>query len=293
MSDKKRTTSPDWEDLRYFAALARYRTLAATARALHVNHATVSRRLANLEAHLGRALFDRRADGYALTSAGEAALERATAMEEAAAAVSHRLPSGGAVSGLVRITMTRALADGFVAERLARLLARHPELDLEIVAESRNLSLARREADIALRLGQPSEGALTVRRLATLAYGFYAAPAYRDRLKAGEAPVFIGFDAESGFVPEAAWTERALAGRRVVVRSNSQTSQAAVARGGCGIALLPRLLAGATPGLVAVTLKDLPAPPPRELWLVMRPDVARVPRVRMVADYLIAMFRAV
>jgi DNA-binding transcriptional LysR family regulator len=279
-----------WDDVRYFVALARHGTLAATARALQVDHATVSRRLGSLEATLGRPLFDRRTDGYVLTAAGKSVLDEAAAMEEAAAAVSRRLDSGTAIAGLVRVTVARVLADGFVVERLGGLVAKYPELDLEIVAGSRNLSLARREADLALRLGRPAEGALIARRIATLDYEFYASPAYWARVGAGEPAVFVGFDDDSEFVPEAAWAKRALTGKRSILRSNSQTSQAAAARGGLGIALLPRLLAHGTEGLVPVELATEP-PPRRELWLLMRRDVARVPRVRVVADYLVEMFR--
>jgi DNA-binding transcriptional LysR family regulator len=288
MVDKKRTIPLDWEDVRYFVALAHHSTLSAAARALHVNHATVSRRLASLESTLGRSLFDRRAEGYALNAAGRAVLDEALAMEEAASAVFLRLDAGTAVSGLVRVTMTRGLADGFVAERLGGLLGQHPELDVEIIVESRNLSLARREADLALRLGQPAKGELLARRIVTLGYGFYASRSYRDRVEAGETPVFVGFDRDSEFVPEAAWAKRRLSGYRFTLRSNSQISQAAVAAGGHGVALLPHFLARNWPALVALDIGE--APPSRELWLVVRPDIARFPRVRLVADHLVDLF---
>src|SRR5438067_8396781 len=87
MPDKKRTTRLDWEDVRYFVALARHGTLSATARALRVNHATVARRTTNLEALIGRALFDRRASGYVLTAEGKAVFDEASAMDEAALSV--------------------------------------------------------------------------------------------------------------------------------------------------------------------------------------------------------------
>jgi len=70
MADKKRTGHLDWEDVRYFIALARHGTLSATARALRVNHATVARRIASLETQLGHPMFDRRASGYTLTAEG-------------------------------------------------------------------------------------------------------------------------------------------------------------------------------------------------------------------------------
>src|SRR5262249_35793652 len=98
----KRTARLDWEDVRYFVALARHGTLSATARALRVNHATVARRIASLEALIGRALFDRRARGYLLTAEGKAVLKEASAMDEAALSVVRRLDAGTELSGLVR-----------------------------------------------------------------------------------------------------------------------------------------------------------------------------------------------
>src|SRR5260370_7076234 len=83
MTDKKRTARLDWEDVRYFVALARHGTLSATARALRVNHATVARRIASLEALIGRTLFDRRATGYLLTSEGKPVLKEPNPLHEA------------------------------------------------------------------------------------------------------------------------------------------------------------------------------------------------------------------
>src|SRR5215475_6200930 len=119
MADKKRTAGLDWEDIRYFVALARHGSLSATARALRVNHATVSRRVASLEAALRRPLFDRRADGYALTAAGKAVLDEAGMMEEGALSVLRRVDASSELNGPVRLTVARAMADGFLIERLA------------------------------------------------------------------------------------------------------------------------------------------------------------------------------
>ncbi|CAN7529595.1 LysR family transcriptional regulator [Rhizobium sp. LjRoot30] len=288
MPDKKRTEALDWEDVRYFVALVRHGTLSATARALRVNHATVSRRLASLEGVFAQPLFERRQEGFVLNEAGRAVLAETIVMEEAASAAFRRLEAGMATAGLVRITVVRSLADGFISERLGRLLDEHPQLEIELLADSRNLSLARREADLALRLGQPAKGDLLTRRVATLAYGFYASASYAARVTAGETPVFIGFDAESDAVPEAAWLKRKFSGRRFGMRSNSPMAHAAIAASGYGVALLPDWLARTKPDLVPLDIGE--APPSRELWLIMRPDIARIPRVRLVADHLIEMF---
>ncbi|MEO8064017.1 MAG: LysR family transcriptional regulator [Pseudomonadota bacterium] len=288
MTDKKRSASLDWEDVRFFAALARNGTLAGTARGLKVTHATVARRLANLESTLGRPLFSRSASGFSLNATGATALAEAAQMEMAACALMERRESASTIAGLVRVTIARAFADGFLAERLASLQAQHPQLQLDLVATSRNLSLARREAEIALRLARPAAGELVARRIATLEYGYYASPEYAANLATGAQPAFIAFDDASEYVPEAAWAKRFMAGKRVILNSNSQTAQAAVARAGAGIALLPALLARTSPGLTAVQFAE--KPPPRELWMLMRPDVARLARVRAVADHLVQVF---
>ncbi len=204
----------DWQDIPHFLALARGGTLSAAARALRVNHATVSRRVAALEERLGAPLFERTPAGYVLTAAGRGVLARAEAMEAAAAAIPEAVGADGAVTGIVRVTLARVLADGFVACRLAPLLAAHPGLEVGLAAESRTLSLARREADIALRLARPRRGALLARRVAVLDYGFFATADWRDRLAGGEPPVFVAFDADSMAVPEAAWARQALSGAR-------------------------------------------------------------------------------
>src|SRR5215469_1173529 len=115
--DKKRTDL-DWEDVRYFVALARHRTLSATARALRVNHATVARRIASLETLLGHPIFDRRPSGYALTAEGKALVKHANAMDKAALFILRGLDIGTELSGLVRLAAGRVLAERFLIDRL-------------------------------------------------------------------------------------------------------------------------------------------------------------------------------
>jgi DNA-binding transcriptional LysR family regulator len=252
MPDKKRTTDLDWEDVRYFVALARHGTLSATARTLRVNHATVSRRVASLETLLGRPLFDRRPDGYVLTVEGKAVLDEARSMDEGALSVLRRLDAGTELNGLVRLTAGRVLAERFLIRRLKAFHERYPAIDLELTGGSRAVSLARREADIALRYGSSKDSDLVARRVGKITFGLYTSPAYRARLKAGDAPALIGFDRESDFIAEAGWLAREFADRRFSIRTSSQTTQAAAARAGFGIALLPRYVAAGDPGLVQV-----------------------------------------
>ena len=289
MSVKKRTDRLDWEDVRYFVALARHGTLSATARALRINHATVARRITSLERLIGRALFDRRAKGYVLTVEGKAVLNDANAMDEAALAVLRRLDAGTELNGLVRLAAGRVLAERFLIDRLRRFHERYPAIDLEVIGGSRVVSLAKREADIALRYGSPKDSELVARRLAKITFGLYASSAYRDRLNAGQEPAFIGFDQDSDFVAEAGWLARHFGHSRFSFRTSSQTTQAAAARAGYGVALLPRyVVAIHEPDLVEVSLGE--RLPERDVWLLIRRDLTKNPRVRAVADYLTEVF---
>jgi DNA-binding transcriptional LysR family regulator len=289
MADKKRTATLDWEDIRYFVALARYGTLSATARGLRVNHATVARRVTSLETRLGRALFDRRADGYALTAEGKAVLDEARSMDTVALSVLSRLDAGTELSGMVRLTAGRVLTERFLIDRLRGFHERYPAIGLEVVGGSRVVSLARREADVALRYGTPKDSELVARCVAKIAFGLYASPAYRERLKARDTPAFIGFDQESEFIAEAGWLAHEFPNGRFSIRTSSQTTQAAAARAGFGVALLPRYVAADDPGLVRVSLGG--RLPERELWLLIRRDLTKVPRVRVLSDYLAEVFR--
>lgn len=280
-------TGLDWEDVRFFVALARHGSLSATARALAVTHVTVARRVAGLERALGAKLMERRPSGFVLTAAGERALTAASAMERAAQGLRGG-PGGDPAGGLVRITATPSLAEAFLIARLAGLRRRHPGLDIEMIADTRALSLARHEADLAVRIGRPADSELIGRRLVTLGFGFYARPDWRRRLDAGAEPEFVGFDEPGAHIPEAVWLARRFPRCRITLRASGHTAQAVAARAGHGIALLPGFLGRSVPGLVPV-LTDVPVPS-RELWLLSRPDSKDVMPVRVVRDFVIALF---
>ncbi|MFP2923763.1 LysR family transcriptional regulator [Pyxidicoccus sp. 3LG] len=278
---QKRSGPLDWDDLRVFVALARAGSLSAAARELRVSHATVGRRIAALEEALGRPLFDRRADGYVLTAEGAGVLELAADMEERAQGILRRTGQEAGLTGTVRLTAPEPLAERFLIPRLAALHRRHPGIALEVVSDPRSLSLAKREADLAVRIARPQEGELVTRRLASLAYGVYAAPH-------GDTSAWVGLDDSLAHLPEAKWLARHAAGARLVLRANTLTGQLAAARAGFGKALLPRWFADEEGGLIAL---PPPAPPPvREAWLVVHPDLKDVPRVRAVIDVVVAAF---
>lgn len=286
MADQNRTAL-DWEDIRIFIALARHGSLSSAARALSVTHATVARRIQSLEETLGERLVERRPDGYVLTAAGIRVLRSADDMDAAAA----KLGRGGeddSAKGVVRISAPPSLTHGFLVERLARLATLHPALDIDLSADFRNVSLERRESDIALRFGRPVDGEVIAKPLATLGFGFYAAAECLRRLSDGAAPVFVAFDEANSHLPEAAWLARSFPRARMSFRANSQIAQATAARAGAGIAMLPHFIGRQDDRLRPCALEHVP--PARELWLITRGQSRKDLAIRTVVDFLTQIF---
>lgn len=286
MADEIRT-GLDWEDLRVFVALARHGSLSAAARALSVTHATVARRIASLEEALREKLVERRPDGYVLTASGQRVLAAASDMETAAATLGRQ---GGdhVPAGLVRVNATPGLAQGFLIARLASFAAKHAALDIEVASDIRNVSLERREADIAIRFGRPQDGDVIAKRLARVDFGFYATSAWCRRVDKGSVPVFVGFEEGGAHLPEATWLARHFPRSRIAFRATNQFAQATAVREGAGIALLPHFIGR---GDARLQLCDLgPLPPAREFWMLTRRQDSKTLPIRTVTDYLVQVF---
>jgi molybdate transport repressor ModE-like protein len=279
-----------WDDLRFFAEIAQQGSLSAAARVLGVDHATVGRRLQRLEAMLGRPLFDRRNGGFELTADGREVLVHAEAMDKAALAVARFGAGAPALSGTIRLTATEALASHYLTPRLAEFQALHPDIDVALLTDDRNLSVARREADLALRLALPADGELTARRLTGLGYGLYAAA---DKADEGAQDRYVDYAEDHDHLPETGWLRQLAPSGRIVFRSNSLRAQAEAIAAGTGWGLLPHYLARGhcTLRLLPCDISQSRAAPSqmtlsRELWLLVHRDLRNVPRIRLLIDYL-------
>lgn len=268
-----------WDDLRFFAEVAQQGSLSAAARALGVDHATVGRRLQRLEAMLCRPLFDRRGGGFDLTADGREVLVHAEAMDKAALAVARFGAGAPALTGTIRLTATEALASHYLTPLLAEFQTLHPDIDIALLNDDRNLSIARREADLALRLALPADGDLTSRRLTTLGYGLYEAANEQE----GPADRYVGYAEDHDHLPETGWLRQLAPSGRIVFRSNSLSAQAAAIASGSGRGFLPHYLAR---GYGTLRLLPSDSALSRELWLLVHRDLRNVPRIRLLIDFL-------
>ncbi|MDG9884293.1 LysR family transcriptional regulator [Pseudomonas sp. GD04058] len=284
------STQFDWENLRYFIAFARIRSLAAAARVLNVEHATVSRRIAALESALKIRLVDRRSHRYELTENGERIAQLGNRMQETACALS-RTVCAIRTERVADITLSTPphLATHFIAPHLGRLREQCPDVNVRILSSLRMASMARREADIAISVGRPTETDLVVRKIGTLDFGFFAAPAYLQGRSEADYE-FIAHDDDQEPSPQRIWLEHAAGQRPVVLRVKSFDVQAEAARAGAGIALLPVFMADAQGGLQRVAIEERPLH--AELWLVVHRDMRTAPGIRAMMDFLIDCFAA-
>ncbi|ATN33356.1 hypothetical protein ACO34A_06005 [Rhizobium sp. ACO-34A] len=238
----------DWDDLRFFVALADEGSLSAAARRLRVDHATVARRVQALEEKAGIRLFDRRPRRYLLTEKGRLVAERARRMEgEVFALERDILETEGEAPVEISVSAPPVLTSFFLTPKIAAFYEARPRIRLRLVADVRNVSLTRREADIAVRLSRPTDPSLIIRKAGSVRYLLLASPAYLATRKP-EQYGFILFDELLDETPQQVWLKRMSAGRETVLRTNDLGVQCAAAAAGVGIAALPDFVA-ATYGL--------------------------------------------
>jgi DNA-binding transcriptional LysR family regulator len=272
----------DWEDLRHFAALSETGSLSGAARLIGVEHATVARRVARLEAQTGLKLVDRRGRRFRLTVEGEKIAGILHAMQEAAAAVERA--KAGRQSPLVA-DVTISAPPAYAAARLARPLAdlrrQHPGIRVRVIGETRQASLNRREADIAIRLSRPAVGDLTCIKIGESQFRLYASMSYLEATPIA-AWEFVAYDEALDAAPQQARLLSLLKGRAIGLRASTLEMQTAFLLAHGGVGMLPDFVADGQDGLVVVDPDEPPLT--REVWMVVHTDMKDAPPIRAVMD---------
>lgn len=284
-----------WDDLKVFLAIAREGSLVGAARAIGQTQPTMGRRLQALERSVGCKLLRRSAEGFVPTEEGMAVLAHAERMEEEAVAFARRLAGREReVEGTLRVSSSEWFASHVLAPLFARLQLQHPRLEVELITETRLLNLDRREADLVFRFRRFEEAHVVQRRLTHITYETYASRDYLERRgrpdpsTGGAGHGLITMDSAFNHLADVGWLTGRLPQARITGRSNSRDVQARMCAAGGGVAVLPRLLAEATPGLERVELGE--PPPGRDIWVGYHQDFQRQPRLRVLLDAAEAAF---
>ena len=169
----------DWDKLRIFHAVADVGSLTHAGESLHLSQSAVSRQIRALEDSLNTTLFHRHARGLILTEQGELLFDATSSMVKRLDAASARIrDSKDEVFGELRVTTTTAFGTLWLAPRLSALYAKYPDLKIDLMLEERVLDLPMREADVAIRMKEPSQADLIRKRLMNIKMRLYATPTY-------------------------------------------------------------------------------------------------------------------
>lgn len=280
----------DWDDLRFFLALARSKSLTPAAAKLGVNATTVSRRIARLSSELGSDLFDQGPAGHNLTAAGEQILALAEEVERAALAIGSAASGERArLAGKVRISLSEGLASWVVAPMLQHFAELHPDIQIEIATTNGFLNPSKREADIAVMLARPTRGHLLTRRIADYQLGLFATRDYLTKYGTPCVPEDLRAHKLIGYVPDLIYAEelRYLSeiadGLEPDYAGSSINIQHRMTAGGLGICVLPLFIAGQDQSLIRLCPEISIT---RSFWLVLHQDLKKVARVEAVSQWL-------
>jgi DNA-binding transcriptional LysR family regulator len=281
----------DWDDLRFFLAVARHHSTLAAGRALKVNQSTVQRRLTELERRIGRPLVKRHPTGYRLTELGREMVAHAERVEQAVLGFEQHLDASKREAvGVIRVTCPEPLVYRITQSGLLdRFHARHPGLRVEFVMSDKYLDLAKGDADVALRSGD-TDGDLVGRKIAASIWAVYASRRYierhskPERIEDLEQHALVGFDATMAKHRAAKWLGQVAPNGKIVARNNSVLGLLYAVKSGVGVAPLPTAIADAEDDLVRVLG---PIPELARIWrLLTPPELRRTPRVSAFFDFI-------
>ena len=283
----------DWDDLRYFLAVARQGSTIAAGRALQVNQSTVHRRLTVLEHRIGRPLVKRHPTGYRLTELGEVMVAYAEGVEQAVQAFEQQLEAmrRDAV-GVVRVTCPEPIIYRITQSSLLdRFHARYPGIRVEFVMSDKYLDLAKGEVDVALRSGDTDDNELVGRKIADSIWAVYASRTYVEqhgrpgRVEDLERHPLVGFDETMANHRASKWLRQVAPGGKIVARNDSVLGLVYAAKAGMGVAPLPTALGDAEADLVRVLG---PIPELARIWrLLTTAELRHTPRVAAFFDFIV------
>ena len=261
---------------------------------LHVAQSTVGRRLVSLEASIGVRIFNRTPGGYVLTPAGGEIREQAERVEAEVLALERQVVGRDRrMAGPVRVTCAETIASNLIAPCLGTLYDTQPDIMVELIPNPRELSLSMREADISVRLTQPEQHDLVVRRIGTLAFGLYASPGYIERH--GECDYAAGCTGHRLITQldgiqdatQTDWLAELAPRAQVAMQTSSHAAALAAAKQGGGLVSLIRYCGDNEVGLVRIETPPLPSLiPSAGMWLAVHKDNRETPRIRVALDHI-------
>lgn len=286
----------NWDDLRFFLAVAREGQILRAAQRLGTSQARVNRRITQFEEAVGEKLFDRRTVGCSLTRNGRALMPNALAAEEAMLRLrtNDDADSVSNIKGTVRIGAPDGFGASYLAAHLPKLRALYPDLKVQLVPAPRSFSLSQREADIAIVIGRPQKGRLKTTKLTDYSLGLYAAksylakhgaPASKDDLGEHE---LVGYVDDLIYTPELDFNKNFWPGWDSQFEISSALAQVTAVRAGGGIGILHDFAVRDDPDLVSLFPETKAE---RSYWVVWHEAMDAIPHISVTTRFIIETVR--
>ena len=276
----------EWDDVRYFLAVARGGSVRAAAALLRVNHSTVLRRIAQLEARLGAQMFEKLPSGYRLTESGEDVLEFADQMEASSNQLETRVfGRDQSVRGLLRVTLAPNFATHLLMPDFAAFSRQHREIELEILSIDEPVNLTNREADVAIRvvyLGSTPPLNLHGRKGPEMFGSVYVSRALLGARRADGSDRIRWIVRSQHGVPD--WARQGEAPCEVLLKTTDAGAQIAAVRAGLGVTALPCYIGDSDPLLTRAP--NAPMHRYGTLWLLTQGETRKTKRVRLFTEFI-------
>jgi DNA-binding transcriptional LysR family regulator len=271
----------NWDDLRFFLALAREGTVSGAGRSLTVKHTTVARRISALEEQLGSRLFDRLPSGYAMTQAAENLYHHALSMEEIVHTADREIfGMDTQLSGALKLTASYDVFTRLITPKLKSFTDQYPGINIELLSSVTLADLASLQADIALRLTPKPPEYLIGKEILPLRHGVYGSKKYLNKTRTREK-IILWKDERA--MPE--WVTDHFKGAQVVARATEVMTMADAVKNHMGLARIPCYVADAEPSLRRLDVQLTPSS--WGVWVLSHVDLRSTARVRVCREFLV------
>jgi DNA-binding transcriptional LysR family regulator len=280
----------DWDDIRFFLAVARKGSITAAARDLGVNHSTVSRRIAAFEGSMGTRLFDRVSSGYTLTPSGQDMVPSAQRMEEEALSLDRQLfGRDEELNGTLKVSIAGPFAGLFFMDQIRQFLEKYPAIDVNLDVSNGLANLHAREVDVALRATDDPPDTLVGRRIGRLAASLYGrkdmiAPGELGAKAEAQAPLIIKYSNSTRDWQEQGWFRDVYPHAKQRMETQSPETILKALKVGMGIGVLPCFMGDMEPDLRRLPPYHLESM--YDLWILTHADLRKTARVRAFINFL-------
>lgn len=282
----------NWEDLKYFLALAKHGKLQHAAKALQSNHTTVYRRIKSFEEKTNRKFFNSTPTGYILTMAGEKLLQEILDLEERMDGINRYLDGiDDSLHGNITLTTTSSMAMSVMPKILANLKQKAPDLMIELKVSAGFFNLTKREADIAIRPCLTPPEHLIGKNLGKVQFALFASEDYLKHSPTNAKVInnltqhqLLCLDHNFSHLLSKQWFDKFIKEQKNIYYVDDLTVMARLCAEGLGLAVLPTYFTNVYPNLKQVYK-------PKEfigsnLWLLTHKDISKTQKIKFCMELL-------